>query len=132
MRLAGILFTLSLNLMATQMPDAQNSPPVENQFLYTLTLTRGDLLKTGPTKDESDAVEQHYNRLLEYTKKGVVILAGRTQTNDETTLGIVIFRAASEDAAREFMNDDPAVQKRVMKATLFPFKVALADGKAIY
>ncbi len=38
--------------------------------------------------------------------------------------GIVIFRAASEGAAREFMNGDPAVQKGVMKATMFPFKVA--------
>jgi len=64
-------------------------------------------------------------------KKGVVILAGRTLTTDETRLGIVIFRAASEDAAREFMNGDQAVQKGVMKATLFPL-VALAEGKPVY
>ena len=115
-----------------QMPDAENSAPVEKQFLYTLTLTRGDMLETGPTKEEREAVEQHYNRLLEYTKKGVVILAGRTQTNDETTLVIVIFRAPSEDAAREFMNGDPTVQKGVMKATLFPFQVALADGTTVH
>lgn len=132
MKIIGVLLTLSLMLAATQIANGQDSAPAEKQFLYKLTLTRGDMLKTGPTKEESDAVEQHYNRLLDYTKEGVVILAGRTLTNDETTFGIVIFRSASEDAAREFMNGDPVVQKGVMKATLFPFKVALADGTTVY
>jgi hypothetical protein len=53
-----------------------------------------------------------------------VILAGRTLTTDERGLGIVIFRAPSADAARAIMEGDPAVRQGVMRAELFPFRVA--------
>jgi uncharacterized protein len=36
-----------------------------------------------------------------------------------------VFHAANEAAAREIMNQDPAVRKGVMNAELFPFKIAL-------
>jgi len=53
---------------------------------------------------------------------------GRTLNTDENTMGLTIFRAESEDAARQIMNGDPAVKKGVMTATLYPFKVVL-QGK---
>ena len=43
-------------------------------------------------------------------------------------MGLAVFRAESEDAARQIMNDDPAVKKGVMKAMLYPFRVVL-QGK---
>lgn len=39
--------------------------------------------------------------------------------------GPTVFRAESEDAARQVMNDDPAVKKAMMTATLYPFKIVL-------
>ncbi|MFH1844318.1 MAG: hypothetical protein ABIF77_14035, partial [bacterium] len=41
------------------------------------------------------------------------------------SLGIVIFRAESETAAHEIMQNDPAVAAGVMLAELVPYRVAL-------
>jgi len=98
------------------------------EFLYILNLVRKDMLRTGPTAAEQAVVAEHFAYLQDLTAKGVIILVGRTQTTDEHTMGIAIFRAESEQAALRIMNADPAVMKGVMKATLYPFKVAL-QGK---
>ena len=44
-------------------------------------------------------ISAHYNYLKALTDQGVVILAGRTLNTDESSFGIVIFRADSEEAA---------------------------------
>jgi uncharacterized protein YciI len=103
----------------------------EKQFLYRIQPARAEMLKSSPTKEESAIVEEHFNYLKNLTAKGVVILAGRTLTTDESTFGLVIFRAESEGAAREIMNNDPAVKNGVMRATLYPFHVALMEGKPV-
>ena len=40
-----------------------------------------------------------------------MILVGRTQDNDESTLGITIFEADAESAARKIMEDDPPASR---------------------
>ncbi len=95
------------------------------EFLYKLQLVRGDMLRTGPTDAEQAVVAEHFAYLQDLTAKGVIILVGRTLTTDENTMGLAVFRAESEDAARGIMNNDPAVKKNVMTATLYPFKVVL-------
>jgi uncharacterized protein YciI len=98
------------------------------EFLYKLQLVRGDMLRTGPTDAEQAVVAEHFEYLQDLTAKGVIILVGRTLTTDENTMGLAVFRAESEDAARQIMKGDPAVKKGVMTATLYPFKVVL-QGK---
>jgi len=98
------------------------------QFLYKLQLVRGDMLETGPTPEEQAAVGEHFVYLQDLTAKGVMILVGRTLTVDKNSMGLAIFQAESEEAARQIMNGDPAVRKGIMTATLFPFKVVL-QGK---
>jgi uncharacterized protein YciI len=95
------------------------------EFLYKLQLVRGDMLRTGPTDAEQAVVAEHFAYLQALNSQGVIILVGRTLTTDENTMGLTIFHAESEDAARRIMNDDPAVKKGVMTATLYPFKVVL-------
>ena len=95
------------------------------EFLYKLQLVRGDMLRSGPTAQEQTVVAEHFAYLQDLNAKGVIILVGRTLTTDKNTMGLAIFRAESEDAARQIMNDDPAVKNRVMTATLYPFKVVL-------
>lgn len=95
------------------------------EFLYRITPTRPDMLETGPTLEEMLATQAHFAFLEAARDAGVVFAAGRTLTKDESTFGIVIFRAVDEAAARQFMNADPAVEAGVMKAELFPFRVAL-------
>jgi uncharacterized protein YciI len=95
------------------------------EFLYKLQLVRGDMLRTGPTPQEQAVVAEHFAYLQDLAVKGVMILVGRTLTTDENAMGLAIFRAESEDLARQIMNGDPAVKKGIMTATLYPFKVVL-------
>jgi len=103
----------------------------EQEFLYRVQASRPDILKTGPTAEEAAIVQEHFDYLKVLTRKGVVILVGRTLTTDESSFGLAIFRAESEETAREIMRNDPAVKKGVMHATLFPFRVALMEGKPV-
>jgi uncharacterized protein len=98
-----------------------------SEFLYRLQPTRPAMLTEGPTPDESTAVAAHVAYLARLAEDGVVLLFGRTQTTDAATFGIVIYRAASPDEAHRIMADDPAVRDRVMRAELFPFRIAGAS-----
>lgn len=99
------------------------------EFLYKLQLVRGDMLRIGPTAVEQAVVAEHSAYLQGLHAKGTIIFVGRTLTTDENTMGLAVFRAESEEAARRIMNDDPAVKKRVMTAMLYPFKVVLQELK---
>lgn len=77
------------------------------------------------TKEDNAAVGAHFNRLKAAVAEGKVILAGRTTEPLDRTMGLVIFAAPDEAAAREFMNADPCVAQGVMTATLHPYGLAL-------
>ena len=96
-----------------------------NQWIYVLKVARLEMLTEGSTPEEDEIVGRHFAYLQDLTEKGVMILMGRTQNNNETTFGIAIFEAEDEEAARTVMENDPAVAGGVMRATLYPYKVAL-------
>lgn len=83
------------------------------------------MLSDGPTPEEEAIVSQHFSYLRRLTDEGTVILAGRTLNTDVSSFGIVIFDAESEQAAHAVMNNDPAVKSGVMRAKLFPYRIAL-------
>lgn len=95
------------------------------QFLYKIQPTRPEMLSEGSTPAESEIVSQHFGYLQGLMEQGVVVLAGRTLNTDASSFGIVIFNAADEEAARKIMHDDPAVRKGVMRAELYPYRMAL-------
>ena len=86
------------------------------EFLYKLQLVRKDMLRAGPTESEQAIVTEHFAYLQNLNAQGVIIFVGRTLNIDENAMGLAVFRAESEDAARRIMNDDPAVKKGVMTA----------------
>ena len=94
------------------------------QFIYTLKPVRAAMVSDGPSAQEAQTLGQHVAYLEGLASQGTVILFGRTQNNDESTFGLVIFEAASEHAARDIMAGDPAVEHGLMQATLFPYKVS--------
>jgi len=94
------------------------------QYLYKITATRLGMATEGPTDEEAAVMLQHFNYRKSLTDQGTVLLFGRTQNSDATTFGIAIFRAESEDKARSIMNNDSAVNGGVMRAELYPYKVA--------
>jgi uncharacterized protein len=95
------------------------------QYLYRIQPTRPAMLTDGPTPEEQRIVGEHFAYLKQATAEGTVQFAGRTLNTDPSSFGIVIFREASDDAARGFMEFDPAVRAGVMRAELFPFRIAL-------
>jgi uncharacterized protein YciI len=54
-------------------------------------------------------------------------MAGPTdyQVDNPNMMGIVIFYAKDEKEALEFMAEDPAVKKNIMKAKVHPFNLAV-------
>jgi uncharacterized protein len=81
-----------------------------------------------PTDNEQAVVREHFDYLTRMLADGRLVLAGRTLGRG-SVLGMVVFEAATEDAAKETMANDPAVAKGVMRATLHPYRVALARGR---
>jgi uncharacterized protein len=95
------------------------------QFLYRIQPTRVGMLTEGPTEHEAKIVSEHFEHLRRFVDDGTVLMAGRTLNSDERTFGIVVFVAESDAQAAEFVRNDPAVKHGVMRAELFPYRVAL-------
>ncbi|MBV8775281.1 MAG: hypothetical protein JO166_23555 [Deltaproteobacteria bacterium] len=99
-------------------------PEDSRQFIYFLRPKRLEMLTKGPTAEEARVQTEHGNYLEGLAAGGVVVLAGRTSNNDESTVGIVIVNAPDEAAAHKTMESDPFVKTGLMIATLFPFRIA--------
>jgi len=94
------------------------------QFVYFLRPRRLEMLTKGPTAEETRVQLEHASYLEVLASRGVVVLAGRTTNNDETTVGLVVVNAADEAVAREIMENDPFVKNNLMAVSLLPFRVA--------
>jgi uncharacterized protein len=106
--------------------NAQEPKPAKpKQFIYVLKLVPRLYADSAWTKEDKAVLERHFVRFQEAAKSGQLILAGRTSEPGGKTFGIAIFEAPDEDAARKFMQEDPAVAGGLMTAELHPFAVAL-------
>jgi uncharacterized protein YciI len=114
------IFTIVQSL-AAQEPKAAKP----KQFIYVLRLVPRLHVDSAWTKEDDAVLKRHFVRFQESAKSGKLILAGRTSEPGDKTFGIAIFEAADEDAARKFMQEDPAVAGGLMTAELHPFAVAL-------
>lgn len=98
------------------------------QWLYKIQVVRPEMLTEGATPEEDDLTTRHFNYLKDLAAKGVVILAGRTLTSEYSGFGLIIFKANSEAAAREIVQNDPGVKHKVFRAELFPYRIAVMDA----
>ena len=99
-------------------------------FVYVLRPARPAMLAEGLTTAERETVGAHLTYLQRLAAEKVVILFGRTDTSDERTFGLVIFRAGSEAEARGVMEGDPAVARGVMTAEVFPYRLLHVEAPA--
>jgi uncharacterized protein len=99
------------------------------QFLYRIQPTRLGMITEGPSEHESNVVGEHFAYLQTLVSEGIVLMAGRTLNADERTFGIVVLLAESEIEAAELVRNDPAVKHDVMRAELFPYRIALWSSK---
>jgi uncharacterized protein YciI len=96
-----------------------------DEYAYRIQPIRPGMLIGGPTEAEAAVIERHFAYLERALATGTLLMAGRTLTTDESNFGIAVFRAGSPEEARRFTEADPAVQEGVMRAEVFPFRVAL-------
>lgn len=96
-------------------------------FIYVLNLIEQYRKEANWTDEARQIVSSHFNYLKDLTDRGMLILAGRTayEVDNDENFGIVVFEAESEEAARQIMDNDPAVKNGVMRATLHPYSLAL-------
>jgi uncharacterized protein YciI len=100
-------------------------------YIYVLRLIPRLLEPANWRQEDNDIVDEHFRHLQKRLLEGTLILAGKTEGLDKDTFGIVIIAAENERQAIQAMQNDPAVLKGIMTASLYPFKVALiqkADG----
>ena len=96
-----------------------------DKYIYKIRPLRAEMLAEGPTDRESSILQDHVAYLQRLAAESVVLLAGRTQTTDDSSFGIVILQAASQPEAYDIMMSDPAIKHGVMDTELFPYKIAV-------
>ncbi len=94
-------------------------------FLYKIQPVRPEMLTEGSTETEKRIISEHFSYLEDLMGKGVLILAGRTLNQDYSSFGITIIKAETDEEARRIMHEDPAVKNHVMRAELYPYRIAL-------
>jgi len=135
-RFCQLFILISCICAASHSLDAQTPEPgkptpepgKQKEFIYVQRLVPRLYDGEKWTKEDKAKSDEHFVRMLEATKSGQLILAGRTKEPGEKTLGIAIFRAADEAAARAFVKADPIVSAGLMTAELHPFAVALESA----
>jgi uncharacterized protein YciI len=121
-----LFISLICILAIVQSADAQEPKTGKpKQFIYVLKLVPRLYADSAWTKEDEAVLGRHFVRFQNAAKSGQLILAGRTSEPGDKTFGIAIFEAPDEDAARKFMQEDPAVASGLMTAELHPFAVAL-------
>lgn len=99
-----------------------------NYYLYHLRLTEKYQDSTAWTEKDSQIISDHANFLDKLGKRGVLLLAGRTDfaPDHPNLFGIALIRADSQEAADKIMAGDPAVQNGIQKAQVLPFRMAMS------
>lgn len=96
-----------------------------NQYIYVLHLIPRLFDESNWTSDDYAIVDKHFSNLKKLLIEEKLILAGRTLDEDDKKFGIVIFEAETQELAELIMLSDPAVMAGIMRADLYPYRVAL-------
>jgi uncharacterized protein YciI len=100
-------------------------------YLYRVLAAHPEMMAKGLTPEQTQVMGEHLDHLKSLEAKRVIVIAGRTLNNDETTFGIVMFRADTAAAARDIMNSDPGIQKGLFKGILFPFQITARESREV-
>jgi len=79
-------------------------------------------------ESELALVAAHVEHLDRLVGEGLLVMAGRTQ-EDADPVGLVVFRARSDDEAERLMEEDPAVKGGVFRARVRRYAVAMMEGR---
>ncbi len=94
------------------------------EYIYFLKLV--DRLKSGVwTKEDESIINDHVSYLSKLKDNKILVFAGRTQTDGENTVGLVLFYANSLEEASTTMKNDPAVNNGIMTGEVVEFSTAI-------
>jgi uncharacterized protein YciI len=96
------------------------------EWVYFLHTPRDNFAAT-MTAEEINVWDEHFVRLKRLLAEGTLILAGPTLGQINT--GIAIIEAPDEAAARQIMEQDPAISSGVASGELRGFRVSLLRGR---
>jgi uncharacterized protein YciI len=96
------------------------------EWIYFIHPPRDNFAAT-MTAEEQTVWAEHFARLQRLLTDGQLILAGPTLGSTNT--GIAIFEAADEEAARQFMEEDPVFRSGLARGELRQFRVSLLRGR---
>jgi uncharacterized protein YciI len=94
------------------------------EYIYLIHPYRHEFFEN-PTAQEEAVMEAHFEYLTQAATQGMVLLAGPCL---DETFGVVVIRAENEQAAQDFMMNDPSVKANVMMAELHPIRVSVRGG----
>jgi uncharacterized protein YciI len=97
-----------------------------SEWVYFIHPPRENFAAT-MTAEEQAVWAEHFKRLQGLFTDGQLILAGPTLGSVNT--GITVFEAADEEAARQFMAEDPVIKGGYARGELRPFRVSLLRGR---
>ncbi len=93
----------------------------KQQYLCIKRPPRKDFADT-MTDEESEIMSIHFAYMKQLLADGVLIMAGPVTTGE---FGVSVFEAESDEAAKEIVNNDPAVAIGLMKPEIYPYRVSL-------
>lgn len=76
--------------------------------------------------EEIATMNAHFEYLKQALADGILLLAGPML---DKTFGVGLLRVDSEEAAWEFLRNDPSVKAKVQRPELHPMKLSLWAGK---
>jgi uncharacterized protein len=91
------------------------------EYVYLIRPMRAGFAE-GPTPRENEVMSRHFEYLKDLHSRGTLLLAGPCL---DTTFGVSIFLAESDEEAQAVMQNDPAVRDGVMSPELHEFRVSL-------
>jgi uncharacterized protein YciI len=96
------------------------------EWIYFIHPPRDNFAET-MSSTEREVWSTHFERLQRLLSEGTLILAGPTLGPINT--GIAIVNAPDENAARQLMEQDPAIASGIARGELRPFRVSLLRGR---
>jgi uncharacterized protein YciI len=96
----------------------------QGQFIYQFEAIWPELVTYADawTDEDNRIAEAHYAYLKEATEAGVILLAGRSLDGLGPT--VAIFKAESDEAPHQFVENGPFVSGGLLRSHLHPFRAA--------
>lgn len=109
------------------------------QYIYTVEASRLGMLDQA-NEEELQILPEHNAYIEQLVNTGSGVFAGAVSEKNNQHFGMVIFQAEDDAVAKDILHNDPAVESRIMRGCLYPFRLSLwnesaltlADGQSHY